>query len=939
MRARHLLVETDEPAWAASSGWSELTLRITPKRAGAFPIMVRGWICADGYSDCSRDPSSGSSDQQGYRARVETVNVVATAPADDHGNDRSSSTAISADSRTGGNIETSGDADFFSFQARRGAEYTIETRVRSGLDTVITLYAANGSRLGEDDDGGDGAASKLTWTAPSSAACYIKVAGYSASETGAYELSLSETPPPAPATGSVSFTLTRSSPPSHVEVGESFEIAGRIHGVSGGGERGGISISFPSLTGGRAYADSYESSAADVREVRSNGMSVFTYAEGDAIDNPALPETTARYLLFESDGIRWSSSTDRTLRLRVTPKRAGEFPILIRAWVCADRYSQCARSPRDGVRDQQGMKAMSVSVTVVDPPAPTPEPPPADDHGDDRSSATGISVGSSASGVIGTTSDVDFFSFQARRGAEYTIETSIASGSGVDTLITLYPANGSALLSDNDRGRGVASKIEWTAPSSAAYYVAVMGDDDTTGGYRLSLTESAPPPVPTPAPAPRANVAITAGFDDVEVGQSYEFNVELRNDGGAGNRGGITISFPSLVGGSKSSGRYESSAADIQIANPRNWDDVSMYKSGDRIYASTGRAFSAEHLMVEASDDSWPSSLSYRTLALRVTPKRAGEFRVLVRGWICAEDCSLSPVSGSSWPSDQQGHKAADITINVVAPTPTPAPASGAGGRIAFTSHRDGNGEIYAMNADGSGVVRLTTGSAGLPAWSPDGRRIAFESRKDGNWEIYTMNADGSGVVRLTDNSYGDGHPSWSPDGRRIAFESDRDGNSRIYVMNADGSGVARVTNGSGHDRDPSWSPSGRIAFSSDRDGNNEIYAINVDGSGLARLTNNSAYDGVPSWSPDGRRIAFASHRDGNGEIYAMNADGSGLARLTRNDSADDWYPSWSPDGRRIVFHAGRGENRELYAVNADGSGRARLTSNSVHDSTPAWGP
>ena len=75
------------------------------------------------------------------------------------------------------------------------------------------------------------------------------------------------------------------------------------------------------------------------------------------------------------------------------------------------------------------------------------------------------------------------------------------------------------------------------------------------------------------------------------------------------------------------------------------------------------------------------------------------------------------------------------------------------------------------------------------PAWSPDGRRIAFTSERDGNPEIYVMNADGSGVTRLTYNDARDldSFPAWSPDGRRIAFHSNRDGNFEIYVMNASG--------------------------------------------------------------------------------------------------------------------------------------------------------
>ena len=271
--------------------------------------------------------------------------------------------------------------------------------------------------------------------------------------------------------------------------------------------------------------------------------------------------------------------------------------------------------------------------------------------------------------------------------------------------------------------------------------------------------------------------------------------------------------------------------------------------------------------------------------------------------------------------------------------TPTPTPTSPIEGRIAFHSNRDGNFEIYAMNADGSGVVRLTNNSATdyAPSWSPDGRRIAFNSHRDENWEIYAMNADGSGLTNLTNNSAHDYNPSWSPDGRRIAFSSDRDGNSEIYAMNADGSGVVRLTNNSAGDGDPSWSPDGRrIAFTSDRDGNDEIYAMNADGSGVARLTNNPARDEYPSWSPDGRRIAFVSERDGNYEIYAMNADGSGLARLTHNP-ADDEHPSWSPDGRRIAFASNRDGNWEIYAMNADGSGVTRLTNNSDNDGDPSW--
>ena len=85
--------------------------------------------------------------------------------------------------------------------------------------------------------------------------------------------------------------------------------------------------------------------------------------------------------------------------------------------------------------------------------------------------------------------------------------------------------------------------------------------------------------------------------------------------------------------------------------------------------------------------------------------------------------------------------------------------------RIMFTSTRDGNREIYVMDADGSNQQRLTDSPAidEFGSWSPDGSRIAFESTRDGNREIYVMDADGSNQQRLTDSPAIDWFPSWSP--------------------------------------------------------------------------------------------------------------------------------------------------------------------------------
>ena len=78
-------------------------------------------------------------------------------------------------------------------------------------------------------------------------------------------------------------------------------------------------------------------------------------------------------------------------------------------------------------------------------------------------------------------------------------------------------------------------------------------------------------------------------------------------------------------------------------------------------------------------------------------------------------------------------------------------------------------------------------------------------SDRDGNPEIYVMNADGSGQVRMTEDPADDSQPVWSPDGREIAFVSERDGNREIYVMNASTGGHRRLTFNEFDDWDPDW--------------------------------------------------------------------------------------------------------------------------------------
>ena len=269
---------------------------------------------------------------------------------------------------------------------------------------------------------------------------------------------------------------------------------------------------------------------------------------------------------------------------------------------------------------------------------------------------------------------------------------------------------------------------------------------------------------------------------------------------------------------------------------------------------------------------------------------------------------------------------------------------SGAPGSVTFFSARDGNNEIYVMDPDGEGPVRITDNPASDvdPAISTNGWDIVFTSNRTGNNDIYITDTGGGGVaVNLTNNTANEGWARWSPDGHHIVFHSNRSGNFELYAMNRDGSGVIRLTNYAGIDQFPEWSPNGKeVAFRRDTD----IYVLDLATGETRRLTNAPPLNQMPSWSPNGKQLAFMSSRAGYPSVFVMNADGSDQRNLTPKDAGDadsDWIsraPAWSTNGRQIYFMTSRpstGLDTEVFVMNLNGTGATRLTHSIGMDGSP----
>ena len=242
--------------------------------------------------------------------------------------------------------------------------------------------------------------------------------------------------------------------------------------------------------------------------------------------------------------------------------------------------------------------------------------------------------------------------------------------------------------------------------------------------------------------------------------------------------------------------------------------------------------------------------------------------------------------------------------------------------KIVFTSSRDNNREIYSMNPDGSGQMRLTRHRAddAMPTWSPTGEQILFASDRDRfplSRDLYLMDPDGRNVRRVFGKSEDRSSAVWSPDGKQIAYRRREPSGSFVYIATIDGKNEEEIAFG----HSPAWSPDGEeIAFLTGWPERMRITILNVN-TRKQRVffpkPVRASWMTSPAWSPSGNKIAFTwLHQEPLKEfvdtetIYIINRDGTGFQQITSDKAPTETSPVWSPQGDALLYDKADKNNR-----------------------------
>ena len=231
-------------------------------------------------------------------------------------------------------------------------------------------------------------------------------------------------------------------------------------------------------------------------------------------------------------------------------------------------------------------------------------------------------------------------------------------------------------------------------------------------------------------------------------------------------------------------------------------------------------------------------------------------------------------------------------------------------GDLLLVSNRGGAFGVYQMRVSGSaGLIPVLVDNASniQAVLSPDRTRVAFSSNRATNYDLYLMDADGKNLQRLTANPGNEGEPAWTPDGKRIVYTATTGATTQIASIAVDGSDHRQLTMGPSRNQSPTVSADGRtIGFVSTRDGNQEIYTMSLDGSSQRRLTKNSIRDSNPRFFPSGE-LLYVTERGGKSKgSRVMRGGTAGSAGAIFETDQPIASLALSRDGERMAYVVGR---------------------------------